>query len=153
MRCYCLRSQPSNNGFLCMQVLPHLLEEVRSEQLQQLVLPLVIHILGKQDRQVGRTHIDTFTSHACPTLTTRHSLYSISALSLVTQQACLHLAFLPSVTTLSHCMSAITCLKSTGQSMITGLFTLLDTLLNTLDPLPPRFALSLQTLLIIIIIM
>lgn len=35
-----------------MQVLPHLLEEVRSEQLQQLVLPLVIHILGKQDKQV-----------------------------------------------------------------------------------------------------
>lgn len=34
------------------QVLPHLLEEVRSEQLQQLVLPLVIHILGKQDKQV-----------------------------------------------------------------------------------------------------
>ena len=38
---------------LCWQVLPHLLEEVRSEQLQQLVLPLVIHILGKQDKQVG----------------------------------------------------------------------------------------------------
>ena len=35
-----------------LQVLPHLLEEVRSEQLQQLVLPLVIHILGKQDKQV-----------------------------------------------------------------------------------------------------
>lgn len=34
------------------KVLPHLLEEVRSEQLQQLVLPLVIHILGKQDKQV-----------------------------------------------------------------------------------------------------
>ena len=34
------------------QVLPHLLEEVRSEQLQQLVLPLVIHMLGKQDKQV-----------------------------------------------------------------------------------------------------
>ena len=39
-----------------LQVLPHLLEEVRSEQLQQLVLPLVIHILGKQDTQVGHQH-------------------------------------------------------------------------------------------------
>ncbi|KAL0052017.1 hypothetical protein WJX82_006565 [Trebouxia sp. C0006] len=36
---------------LRLKVLPHLLEEVRSEQLQQLVLPLVIHILGKQDKQ------------------------------------------------------------------------------------------------------
>ncbi|KAL0038526.1 hypothetical protein WJX77_009542 [Trebouxia sp. C0004] len=36
---------------LRLKVLPHLLEEARSEQLQQLVLPLVIHILGKQDKQ------------------------------------------------------------------------------------------------------
>ncbi|KAL3160085.1 hypothetical protein ABBQ32_010866 [Trebouxia sp. C0010 RCD-2024] len=36
---------------LRLKVLPHLLEEVRSEQLQQLVLPLVIHMLGKQDKQ------------------------------------------------------------------------------------------------------
>ena len=39
-----------------MQVLPHLLEEVRSEQLQQIALPLVIHILGKQDTQVRLGH-------------------------------------------------------------------------------------------------
>ena len=38
--------------YLAEQVLPHLLEEVRTEQLQQLVLPLIIHILGKQDKQV-----------------------------------------------------------------------------------------------------
>lgn len=36
---------------LRLKVLPHLLEEVRSEQLQQLVLPLVVHMLGKQDKQ------------------------------------------------------------------------------------------------------
>jgi len=41
-----------NTNKAMLQVLPHLLEEVRSEQLQQLVLPLVIHILGKQDKQV-----------------------------------------------------------------------------------------------------
>jgi hypothetical protein len=42
----------ANTNKAMLQVLPHLLEEVRSEQLQQLVLPLVIHILGKQDKQV-----------------------------------------------------------------------------------------------------
>ena len=41
-----------NTSKAMLQVLPHLLEEVRSEQLQQLVLPLVIHILGKQDKEV-----------------------------------------------------------------------------------------------------
>ena len=47
-----------------LQVLPHLLEEVRSEQLQQLVLPLVIHILGKQDKQVTHSvqHAQLFNS-------------------------------------------------------------------------------------------
>ncbi len=42
----------ANTNKAMLQVLPHLLEAVRSEQLQQLVLPLVIHILGKQDKQV-----------------------------------------------------------------------------------------------------
>ncbi len=46
----------ANANEAILQVLPHLLEEVRSEQLQQLVLPLVIHILGKQDKQVIQSY-------------------------------------------------------------------------------------------------